>query len=46
MFHGKVRAEIIARKELLACLVALFCFGDVLKGKMVRLYTDNENAFH
>ena len=37
--------QIIARQELLACLIALFCFGDVIKDKLVYLYT-NENAYH
>ena len=38
--------ETIARKELLACVIALFCFGDVVEGKHVKLHTDNENALH
>ena len=42
----KAYEEIIARKELLACLVALLCFGDLIKGMFVRLYTDNTNAYH
>ena len=42
----QVEEEIIARKELFACLVAILCFGDLIEGKLVRLYTDNENAFH
>ena len=39
-------SEIIARKELLACLVAVLCFGDLIKGQFVQLYTDNMNAFN
>ena len=42
---GQAATEFIARKELLACLVAIFLFGDLIKGNFVRLYTDNENAF-
>ena len=33
----EVRHEIIARKELLAALIAIFCFGDVIAGKLVKL---------
>ena len=36
--------EFIARKELLAALVALLCFGSVISGKIVVLYTDNSNV--
>ena len=39
-------AEFIARKELLACLFAVFCFGDLIKGRYVKLYTDNENVYY
>ena len=42
---GQAATEFIARKELLACLVAILLFGDLIKGNFVRLYTDNENAF-
>ena len=38
--------EIIARKELLACVIAVLCFGDLVEGKHVKLYTDNKNVFH
>ena len=38
--------ETIARKNLLACLIALFCFGDLIEGKHVKLHTNNENTFH
>ena len=38
--------DIIARKELLACLVAVLCFGDLIEGKFVQLWTDNKNAFN
>ena len=36
--------EFIARKELLSALVALHCFGHVIKGKLTYLYTDNTNV--
>ena len=39
-----VQPDIIARMELLGCLVALICFSDILSGKIVRFYCDNENA--
>ena len=32
----RVEEEIIARKELFACLVAILCFGDLIEGKLVR----------
>ena len=32
-----VKGEIIARKELFACLVAILCFGDLMEGKLIRL---------
>ena len=35
------RADIIARQELLACLIGLFCFLKKLKGKIARIHTDN-----
>ena len=38
--------DIIARKELLACVIALLCFGDLCEGRHVKLYTDNRNTFH
>ena len=41
-----VQGEIIARRELLACVIAILCFGDLIEGKLVRLYTDNDNASH
>ena len=43
---ARVEEEIIARKELFACLVAILCFGDLFRGKLIRIYTDNDNAFH
>ena len=43
---GKARFEFIARKELLACLIAVFCFGDLIKGQLVRLHTDNDSVYH
>lgn len=36
--------EFIARKELLAALVSLHCFGHAIKGKLTYLYTDNTNV--
>ena len=36
--------DVIARKELLACLVAVFCFGDIIANQLVSLYTDNQNV--
>ena len=41
---GSASSEFIARQELLACLLAVFCFGDLIAGKLVKLYTDNENV--
>ena len=32
-----VKGEIIARRELLACVIAILCFGDLIEGKLVRL---------
>ena len=34
----------IARKELLAALIALCCFAHLIEGKLVTLYTDNTNV--
>ena len=42
----EIPAEFIAQKELLACLLALFCFGHLFKGKYVKLHTDNDNTYH
>ena len=36
--------DVIARKELLAALVALLCFSPSIKGQLVTLYTDNTNV--
>ena len=36
--------EIIARKELLAAVVALRCFASAISDKIVTLYTDNSNV--
>ena len=36
--------EFIARKELLAALVALLSFGPQVEGKLVTLYTDNTSV--
>ena len=42
---GKARTEFIARQELLACMLAIFCFADAIKGKWFRIHTDNENVY-
>ena len=42
----QVHVDIIARMELLAGLVAILCFEDLIRTKLVRLYTDNNNAYH
>ena len=36
--------DIIARKELLAAVVALKCFASAISEKIVTLYTDNSNV--
>ena len=36
--------EVIARKELLAALIALLCFSRSINGMLVTLYTDNTNV--
>ena len=36
--------DVISRKELLACLVGLHCFREFVEGKIVNVYSDNENA--
>ena len=36
--------DIIARRELLACLIALACFKRFLFGRLAVMYSDNENA--
>ena len=41
-----MKEEIIARKELFACVVAILCFGELIEGRLVRIYTDNDNVFH
>ena len=38
--------QIIAQKELLAALIAIYCFGHVVGQKIVRLYSDNFSAVH
>ena len=35
----------MARKELVACLLAIVCFGDIIRGRYVKLHTDNDNAY-
>ena len=42
---GEAAGEFIARKELLACLLAVLLFGDLIKGKFTKIYTDNKNVF-
>ena len=41
-----LKPVIIARMELLAGLIAMLCFGNLIKRKLVRLYIDNDNAYH
>ena len=41
-----IQVDTIARRELLACLVSLLCFEDLIRYRLVRLHTDNDNAFH
>ena len=36
--------DFVARKELLAALVALYCFSSAIKGKLVIAFTDNTNV--
>ena len=36
--------DVIARMELLACLVALVCFRGWIRGRLVTIYSDNENV--
>ena len=38
------QTDIIARKELLACLIAVFCFRNLIVNRLVTLFTDNQNA--
>ena len=38
----RFRTDVIAKKELLACLISLFCFKPELTDKLVTLYTDNQ----
>ena len=37
-------ANIIVEKELLACLIAIFCFSLKVTGKIVRLWSDNTST--
>ena len=39
------KESIIARQELFACLVAIWSFSAMIEGKLVTLYTDNDNAY-
>ena len=43
---GSFGADIIARRELLACLIATFCFAPQISGRIVKLWSDNVNAVH
>ena len=40
------KSDIIARQELLACLTAILCFGDLIMAKLATLFTDNDSAYH
>ena len=42
---GAAATEFIARHELLACMLAIFCFADSIRGRWFRIYTDNESVF-
>ena len=42
----EIVADIIARKELLACLVSILCFEEAIRYRLVRLHTDNSNVYH
>ena len=42
----QVHVDIIARLELLAALVSILCFGDLVRRKLVRLHIDNDNAYN
>ena len=37
-------ADIIAEKELLACLIAIFCFSSKVAGHIARLWSDNTST--
>ena len=38
------QADDISRKELLACLIAIWCFSDKMAGCAVKLWSDNTSA--
>ena len=42
----KITEDFIARKELLACIVAIMIFEDVIQHRLLRLHTDNDGAYH
>ena len=42
----QVHVDIIARLELLAALVSILCFGDLMRRKLVYLHIDNDNAYN
>ena len=42
----KITEDFIARKELLACIVAIMIFEDVIQHRLLRLHTDNDSAYH
>ena len=41
-----VHTDIIATKELLACVISLVCFEDQVSHRLVNLQTDNQNVYH
>ena len=38
------RTDFIARKELLACLLAVFCFRRNILGRIATIFSDNQNV--
>ena len=38
------QVDYVARMELLVCVIALYAFGDLIQGRLVRLHTDNTNV--
>ena len=41
-----LKPNIIARMVLLTGLIAILCFGNLIKKKLDRLHIDNNNAYH
>ena len=39
-----VGKEFIAKQELLACVVGIFAFREVIQGRLVTMYTDSQTA--